>query len=79
MPPIETIVDDADLATLRADHPDALGAPRQQARFLSGITSPATSRAKLTKDPLFGSLADQCFRDVLAWCEAPAAQSVSGV
>jgi ATP-dependent DNA helicase RecQ len=78
MPPIETIVDDVDLATLRADHQDALGTPRQQARFLSGITSPATSRAKLTKDPLFGSLANRRFRDVLAWCEAPAAQSVSG-
>ncbi len=43
--------------------------PRQQARFLAGITSPATSRAKLTKDPLFGSLSDRRFADVLACCE----------
>ena len=46
----------------------ALGAPRQRARFLCGITSPATSRAKLTRDALFGVLAERRFADVLAWC-----------
>ena len=55
------------------EHPDALGTPRQRARFLSGITSPATTRAKLTREPLFGSLAERRFADVLAWCEATAA------
>jgi ATP-dependent DNA helicase RecQ len=69
-PPIETVVDSQALAALRAGNPDAVGAPRQQARFLSGITSPATTRAKLTRDPLFGSLAERRFADVLAWCEA---------
>jgi ATP-dependent DNA helicase RecQ len=68
-PPIETTVGVDAFAALRDEHPEALGAPRQQARFLSGITSPATSRAKLTRDPLFGSLADRRFADVLAWCE----------
>ena len=29
--------------------------PRQHARFLCGITSPATTRARLTREPLFGS------------------------
>ena len=58
------------LAVLRSDHPDALGTPRQQARFLSGITSPATSRAKLTKHGFFGSLAERRFAHVLAWCES---------
>src|SRR4051794_2903835 len=43
-PPIETIIDANALESLRDAHPDALGAPRQQARFLAGITSPATSR-----------------------------------
>ena len=71
-PPIETSVDADALAALRDRHPDALGTPRQQARFLAGITSPATTRAKLTKDPLFGSLAERRFSDVLAWCEATA-------
>jgi ATP-dependent DNA helicase RecQ len=69
-PPIETSVSADALAALRITHSDALGAPRQQARFLTGITSPATTRAKLTKDQLFGSLAERRFADVLAWCEA---------
>ena len=68
-PPIEARVDVAALAALRSSHPEAIGAPRQRARFLSGITSPATTRAKLTRDPLFGSLAERRFADVLAWCE----------
>jgi ATP-dependent DNA helicase RecQ len=68
-PPIGAIASGDAVAALRDAHPDALGTPRQQARFLAGITSPATSRAKLTKDPLFGSLAERRFNDVLAWCE----------
>jgi ATP-dependent DNA helicase RecQ len=66
-PPIETIVRAEAFAALRDGHPDALGTPRQQARFLAGITSPATSRSKLTRDPLFGSLAERRFNEVLAW------------
>jgi ATP-dependent DNA helicase RecQ len=69
-PPIETSVSVDALAALRDGHPDVLGSARQQARFLAGITSPATSRAKLTRDPLFGSLAEQRFADVIVWCEA---------
>src|SRR4051812_1275427 len=72
--PIESSVSEA-LAALRTLHPDALGAPRQAARFLTGITSPATSRAKLTRDQLFGSLAERRFADVLAWCEATLAST----
>jgi ATP-dependent DNA helicase RecQ len=71
--PIETVVDRRELAALHADHTDALATPRQRARFLAGITSPATTRAKLTRHPHFGSLADRRFADVLAWCEASAA------
>jgi ATP-dependent DNA helicase RecQ len=44
------------------------------ARFLCGTTSPATTRAKLTREPLLGALADRRFLDVLAWCTALAAQ-----
>jgi ATP-dependent DNA helicase RecQ len=69
MPPIETSVSIDALAELRDNHPDALGTPRQEARFLAGITSPATSRAKLTRDRLFGSLAERRFSEVFAWCE----------
>jgi ATP-dependent DNA helicase RecQ len=72
-PPLEGVVDAAALAALRAEHPAALAAPRQQARFLAGITSPATTRAKLTNHGLFGALAERRFADVLAWCETSAA------
>jgi ATP-dependent DNA helicase RecQ len=71
-PPLETILEADALAELTTRHPEPLATPRQQARFLCGITSPATTRAKLTKDPLFGSLAERRFADVLAWCEARA-------
>ena len=61
-------VDRGAVAGLAAEHPEALGDPRQQARFLCGVTSPATTRARLTRDPLFGALAQRPFADVLAWC-----------
>ena len=68
-PEIETLVDRGELSALEAMHPEALGAPRQRARFLCGITSPATSRAKLTRGPLFGALAALRFAEVLRWSE----------
>ena len=55
--------------TLRGPQPDALGEPRQQARFLCGLTSPALSRARLGRNPLFGALEFLRFADVLVWCE----------
>ncbi len=67
-PPFDAIVDHRALADLAAAEPLALGAPRQRARFLCGITSPATTRAKLTRGALFGVLADRHFDDVLGWC-----------
>ena len=66
---IDTLVDRSALDHLSADHPEALGAPRQRARFVCGITSPATTRARLTREPLFGILADRRFAEVLRWCE----------
>jgi ATP-dependent DNA helicase RecQ len=67
---------DVDLDALVEEYPDALATPRQQARFLCGLTSPATTRAKLSRHPLFGALAEQRFADVLSRCErAVAAQS----
>lgn len=50
-------------------HP-ALKEPRQLARFLCGLTSPKTSRARLGKHPMFGSQASAPFMDVLAAAEA---------
>ena len=56
---------DVDLAELVEAHPVALGTPRQRARFLCGLSSPATTRAKLSRHPLFGALAERRFADVL--------------
>jgi ATP-dependent DNA helicase RecQ len=75
-PAIESVVDAEALAELSVAHPEALGAPRQRARLLAGITSPATTRAKLTRHELFGSLADRRFADVLAWCETTVASGL---
>lgn len=47
---------------------EALAHPRQRARFLCGLTSPATTRARLTRHRLFGSLAEVPFPVVLAAC-----------
>ncbi len=51
--------------SLRQEGHRALATPRQRARFLCGLASPATGRAKLTRDPRFGSLADVAFARVL--------------
>jgi len=67
--PIERAVDMPALAALREEHASALAVPRQRARFLCGLTSPATTRAKLGRNALFGVLAERRFADVLAWCE----------
>ena len=59
---------DLDLALLdelTAEHPTALGTARQRARFLCGLASPATTKARLSRHPLFGALAEQRFADVL--------------
>ena len=47
-----------------------LATARQVTRFLCGLSSPATSRAKLTKRPEFGRYATTPFRTVLAQVEA---------
>ena len=70
LPPIDSRVRAADLRALAAAHPDALGEPRQQARFLCGLVSPGVSRARLGRNPLFGALDEHRFGDVLAWCES---------
>jgi ATP-dependent DNA helicase RecQ len=48
-----------------AGHP-ALGSPRQLARFLCGMSSPASMRARLNRHDAFGMLADLPFSEVLA-------------
>jgi ATP-dependent DNA helicase RecQ len=67
-PPIAALLDIAQWRALRRSHPAELGAPRQAARFLCGLSSPALTRSKLTRHPSFGVLAERRFPDVLTWC-----------
>jgi ATP-dependent DNA helicase RecQ len=69
-PAAEWTFDGAPVLDLAAEHPAALGEPRQLARFLCGTSSPALTRSKLSRHPLFGSLAERPFHDVLARCAA---------
>jgi hypothetical protein len=50
-------------------HPSATDEPRKLARALSGLGSPALTRAKISKTPIFGSLEAYPFAEVLAFCE----------
>ncbi|MDP9439009.1 MAG: C-terminal helicase domain-containing protein, partial [Actinomycetota bacterium] len=58
----------AELSELAREHPEALAEPRQKARFLCGITSPAATRRKLNRHALFGVLREERFARVLALC-----------
>ncbi len=62
-------VDFAVIEQMQAAHQQSLSTPRQQARFLCGISSPKASRAKLGRHGLFGALATIPFKQVLEACE----------
>ena len=64
-----TAREEALLAGLRAEGYAALASPRPMARFLCGLSSPAASRAGLSRDERFGALADVPFARVLALAE----------
>ncbi|MEN9361997.1 MAG: hypothetical protein RL095_3532 [Verrucomicrobiota bacterium] len=61
---IPELVPEAEWQSLRLQH-RCLGHPRQAARFLCGLSSPALTSAKLGRHRLFGALAEIPFRDVL--------------
>jgi len=53
--------------SLLAEHPQALGSPRQQARFLCGLSSPAVSAQRgLRRHPLFGRCEQVPFIEVFS-------------
>ncbi len=58
------------LKELLAERHAALALPRQMARFLCGLASPATTRAKLRAHPLHGLLGAMPFHDVLTLAES---------
>jgi ATP-dependent DNA helicase RecQ len=62
-------LDEAVVRRLRSEKHEVLRSPRQLSRFLCGITSPATTRAKLRTRPEFGQWSHVPFADVLALVE----------
>ena len=68
-PPI-TAEDVAAIRALCDERHAALRGARQLARFLCGLTSPATSRERLTRHDAFGLLEKVPFAEVLAQAEA---------
>jgi ATP-dependent DNA helicase RecQ len=68
--PLSAALDLAAIRTLCGDQPAALAGPRELARLLCGLGSPALTRARLTRHPLFGAAEDRPFAEVLAWCAA---------
>jgi ATP-dependent DNA helicase RecQ len=69
LPAIDSVVNAAEITELASQHPDALRSPRQQARFLCGLSSPALAKARLSRHPLWAKLEQYRFAEVLAWCE----------
>jgi ATP-dependent DNA helicase RecQ len=66
LPAVGSVVEPDVLTALRAEHPGELGQSRQLARFLCGLSSPATTRARLSRHELYGALAAHRFADVLS-------------
>ena len=58
------------LSALASEQHAALATPRQFARFLCGLSSPAATRARLTRHAAFGLLADLPFADVLVMADS---------
>ena len=54
----------AELSAVRAEQREVLKSVRPLTRFLCGLSSPALTKAKLTRHPLFGAFADAPFADV---------------
>jgi ATP-dependent DNA helicase RecQ len=67
--PIESTINRNEVLALREEHPNSLGEPRQLARFLCGLSSPAQAKARIGKHALFAKLEAHRFGEVLAWCE----------
>ncbi|MDF7801945.1 RecQ family ATP-dependent DNA helicase [Pontiellaceae bacterium B1224] len=69
IPPLDPSILPA-ITELAAKYSEALGRPRQQARFLLGLNSPAISAQRsLRGNPLFGSCAQHLFKSVLEQLE----------
>lgn len=68
LPPLSTELRAAVFTATCKEYPAALGDPRQAARFLCGLTSPALIKDKLTRHNLFGIFEGRPFAQVQLWC-----------
>ena len=66
----------AAILKLRAENHRGLADHRQAARFWCGLASPATNKAKLHRDPRFGTWGEVPFAAVLRWVETAEAGAV---
>ncbi|MDF1813797.1 MAG: RecQ family ATP-dependent DNA helicase [Verrucomicrobiales bacterium] len=69
-PPAITSEQSEAIQELHSENHKALKNHRQLARFLCGLSSPATTRSRLNRHDLFGCLEEVPFQEVLAWTEA---------
>lgn len=60
------------IESLARQHPDLLNSPRQKARVLCGLTSPAFTRARISREPVFGVCGQIPFADVMRQLAEPA-------
>jgi ATP-dependent DNA helicase RecQ len=68
--PLEPGATEAAIAKrVQAENHPALGHPRQLARFLCGLTSPAATRARLSRHEDFGALGEIPFQKILTMVE----------
>lgn len=70
LPPLPAQLNLEEWDELCRDNEAALALPRQRARFLCGLSSPALSKAKITRHRLFGAWDERPFAGVLEWVEA---------
>jgi ATP-dependent DNA helicase RecQ len=54
------------IVSLKSERHPALSTPRQMARFLCGLNSPATTKAKLRSHPAFAMLEGVPFETILS-------------
>ncbi len=67
-PRARPIVDESrwdEVEALRVEKQELLGSPRALARFLCGLSTPRTSRARLSSHPLYGAFSEVPFMSVL--------------
>ncbi len=73
LPRPQSTIDDAiweQAVKQQAENPEILSEPRALSRFLTGLSSPQLTRARLTSHELFGALAEVPFNQILERAEA---------